>query len=389
MNDHLEALTKEKAEFEAIRHRIHQHPELGFEEEQTSKLVADLLESWGYEVHRGLAGTGVVGTLRAGDGKKVVGIRADMDALPIVEQGDKPWKSAVEGKFHGCGHDGHTTSLLAAAKRLSETRNFSGTVHLVFQPAEELLYGGRVMLDDGLFDQFPCDAIFAFHNGPGAPTGLFLFREGVSMAASDTVKVHIKGKSSHGAMPEHGIDANVIASHIVVALQTIVSRNVSPLDAAVITVGSIHGGQAPNVVNEETTLQLTVRTLKPEVRDLVIQRMRDVVDLQARSFGASATMEITNSCPSLVNGSEATQFAVRVAQEFAGAEKVVTEMPVMMGSEDFAFMLNAQPNGCYFFLGNGTDCAMLHNPLYDFNDEILPVAAAYWCTLVERYLTSE
>ena len=331
----------------------------------------------------------MVGTLKAGDGKKTIGIRADMDALPIVEQGDKPWKSQVEGKFHGCGHDGHTTSLLAAAKRLADTKQFSGTVHLIFQPAEELLYGGRVMLDDGLFEKFPCDAIFAFHNGPGNETGMFGFREGTAMAASDTLEIAIKGKSSHGAMPECGIDANLVASHIVVALQTIVSRNVSPLDAAVITVGSIRGGEAPNVVNEETNLKLTVRTLKPEVRELVLRRIKETAEAQAQSFGATAKVEITNSCPALVNGSEATQFAVRVAQEFAGAERVVTDMPVMMGSEDFAFMLDAHPNGCYFFVGNGTDCAMLHNPMYDFNDELIPLAGAYWCTLVERYLASE
>lgn len=331
----------------------------------------------------------MVGTLKAGSGNKVIGIRADMDALPIVEQTGKPWQSEIEGKFHGCGHDGHTTTLLAAAKRLADTKQFNGTVHLIFQPAEELLYGGGVMLDDGLFEKFPCDAIFAFHNGPGTETGMFGFHASTAMAASDTLEIAVKGKSSRGAMPEYGIDANVVASHIVVALQTIVSRNVSPLDAAVITVGSIQGGQAPNVVNEETNLKLTVRTLKPEVRDMVLKRIGEIAEAQAQSFGARAIVTITNSCPALVNGEEATRFAMKVAQDFAGAEKVVENMPVMMGSEDFAFMLNAHPNGCYFFIGNGSDCAMLHNPHYDFNDELIPLGAAYWCTLVERYLAVE
>lgn len=389
MNSHLEALNKDKDYFADIRHQIHKNPELGFKEEQTSKLVADLLEEWGYEVHRGLAGTGVVGTLKVGDGNKVMGIRADMDALPIQEQTGKPWQSELEGKFHGCGHDGHTTSLLAAAKRIAETKGFDGTLHLIFQPAEELLYGGKAMLKDGLLDKFPCDAIFAFHNNPGFPTGLFLFREGISLAASDTVRISIKGKSSHGAMPEYGVDANLVASHIVVALQSIVSRNISPLEGAVITVGRIQGGQAPNIVNEESTLDLSVRTLSSETRAVILERMKEVVEFQARSFDATASMEITNSCPALVNGAEATQFATSVAREFFGEERVNAEFPVTMSSEDFAFMLEAQPNGCYFFIGNGEDGAMLHNPEYDFNDEIIPLAASFWCALTERYLTKE
>ena len=389
MISHTTALAKRIKFFIELRRRIHRHPELGFEEQNTSDLVAEYLSKWGYEVHRGLAKTGVVGTLKCGSSPKIIGLRADMDALPIQEANDIEWKSEINGKFHGCGHDGHTTALLAAAQRLAETQNFDGTLRVIFQPAEELLYGGRVMLEDGLFEQFPCDAVFGLHNMPKMKTGEFYFREGEMMASSDTIHIHVEGVGGHGAMPEHGIDATVAACHIVVALQTIVSRNVSPLDQAVITVGCIQSGDAPNVVNGKALLKLTVRALKPEVRALLKRRIEEVVKGQAQSLGATATIEHVNGCPPLINGSEATRFAVSVAQELFGEEKVHTDTSPAMGSEDFAYMLEANPNGCYCFIGNGDHegCCMVHHPRYDFNDEIIVPAAAYWCALTEKYLS--
>ncbi|STZ75805.1 M20 aminoacylase family protein [Bergeriella denitrificans] len=385
---HLEALQQRAGFFTDLRREIHRHPELGFEEVRTSDLVARLLEEWGYEVHRGLAKTGVVGTLKQGSGGKTIGLRADMDALPIQEADGRAWKSEISGKFHGCGHDGHTASLLAAAQRLAETRDFNGTLRVIFQPAEELLYGGRVMLEDGLFEQFPCDAVFGLHNMPKMNTGEFYFREGPTMASSDTIHIRVEGVGGHGAMPEHGIDATVVACHITLALQTIVSRNVSPLDQAVITVGSIQSGDAPNVVNAEALLKLSVRALKPEVRALLRRRITEVAEAQAQSFGAKATVEHINGCPPLINGSKATRFAVGVAQSLFGSDKVHTDTPPLMGSEDFAYMLEANPNGNYCFVGNGggEGACMVHNPQYDFNDEIIVPAAAYWCALAEAYL---
>lgn len=382
--NHLDVLQQRADYFTELRRQIHQHPELGFEEQQTSALVASLLEEWGYEVHRGLGKTGVVGTLRQGSGP-TIGLRADMDALPIVEANDCAWKSKIEGKFHGCGHDGHTVSLLAAAQRLAETKNFSGTVHLIFQPAEELLYGGRVMLNDGLFQQFPCDAIFGLHNMPKMKKGEFYFRHGATMASSDTLQLTIEGVGSHGAMPEYGIDATLAACQIAVALQSIVSRNVSPLEQAVITVGSIHSGDAPNVVNAQAVMKLSVRSLNPEVRALLLRRIEEVATAQAQSFGASVRIEHINGCPPLINGKDATDFAIATARALVGEEKVHTDTPPMMGSEDFSFMLEANPNGNYCFIGAG-EGPMVHHPNYDFNDELIVPTAAYWCALVENYL---
>lgn len=384
---HLQTLRQREEEFTRLRRQIHQHPELGFEEQRTSDIIADLLQQWGYEVHCGLAKTGVVGTLKNGNSNKIIGLRADMDALPIHEENTHDWRSKIDGKFHGCGHDGHTTILLAAAQRLAETRDFNGILHVIFQPAEELLYGGRVMLDDGLFDLFPCDMIFGLHNMPKMKTGEFYFREGSAMASSDTIHIHIQGVGGHGAMPESGIDATLVACHITIALQSIVSRNVSPLDQAVVTVGCIQSGDAPNVVNGKALMKLTVRTLKREVRELVCRRISEIAQAQASSFGATATIEHINGCPPLINGAEATRFAREVATELFGAEKVHTAPP-LMGSEDFSFMLEANPNGNYCFVGNGDEpgACMVHNPLYDFNDEIIVPAAAYWCALTEKYL---
>ncbi|OOS02356.1 amidohydrolase [Moraxella cuniculi] len=378
----------EQSYFCNIRHTIHQYPELGFEEVKTSNLIVEMLTKWGYTVHQGLAKTGVVATLKNGNGNKTIGLRADMDALPIIENTGKPYQSRITGKFHGCGHDGHSTILLACAKQLAKTKNFNGIVHLIFQPAEELLYGGRVMLEDGLFDQFPCDVIFAMHNMPRLNAGEFYFKTGAIMASSDTIHVHVKGVGSHGAMPEYGIDATLVACHIAIALQSIVSRNVSPLDQAVITVGQLISGNLPNVVNDSALLKLSVRTLNPKVRQNVLKRIKEVVDFQSQSFGAIAEIEHVNGCPPTINGNEATAFAIKVAQNLVGIDKVHTDISPLMSSEDFAFMLEANPNGNYCFVGNGgeEEACMVHNSAYDFNDEIIAPAAAYFCGLVENYL---
>lgn len=384
----LKAIAESGEKFVKIRRQIHQHPEVGFEESGTSDLVAEMLAGWGYEVNRGLAKTGVVGTLKCGNGSKRLGIRADMDALPMTENSGKEWSSTVPGRFHGCGHDGHTAILLCAAEYLAKTRNFDGTLHLLFQPAEELLYGGKVMLDDGLFKQFPCDAIFAMHNMPGFRECEFYFRDGPFMASSDTLHIEINGVGGHGAIPEKAIDATLIACHIGTALQSIVSRNVSPFEAAVVTIGSIQSGQAPNIINSKALMKLSVRSLNPAVRALLLKRIGEVARMQAESFGATAEVKHVNGSPVLVNGSDATRFAVQVARDMFGEDKVHTDAPQLPGSEDFAFMLEANPNGCYMLIGSGDEpgYCMVHNPGYDFNDKCLVPAAAYWCAMAESYL---
>lgn len=388
MNKIIGALNEKKDKYTEIRRQIHQHPELGFEEKNTSDLVAKMLTEWGYDVHRGLGKTGVVGTLKVGTSNKVIGIRADMDALPIQEQNDKTWISKVPHKFHGCGHDGHTTMLLCAAEYLAATQNFDGTLHVIFQPAEEILYGGKQMMDDGLFDLFPCDVIYAIHNMPALKKGEFYVSRGAMMASSDTVHINVTGKGGHGAMPERTVDAAVVACHIVVALQTIVSRNVAPQEAAVVTVGSIQSGDAPNVINEKALLKLSVRSLHADVRKLLLQRITEVAEGQAKSFGATVKIDHINGSPVLINGDHAIDFAVNVATEMFGADKIHTNLPPVMGSEDFAFMLEAHPNGAYFFIGNGDQpgSCMVHNPGYIFDDDLIIPAAAFWCGITEEYL---
>ncbi|MFI8417016.1 M20 aminoacylase family protein [Serratia sp. NPDC078593] len=371
-----------------IRHDIHQHPELGFEEHRTSDIVADYLTSWGYEVHRGLAGTGVVGTLKVGGGNKRLGLRADMDALPILENNGKPWVSTVPKKMHACGHDGHTTMLLGAARYLAQTRNFDGTLHLIFQPAEEMLRGGAVMVEQGLFDLFPCDAIFAMHNMPGMAEGEFFFRPGSFMASMDEYAITVQGCGGHGAVPHLTIDPVVVASHITVALQSIVSRNIDPLEAAIITVGSIQAGEAANVIPDRAEMKLSVRALKGEVRAKLRQRILALVKAQAESFGASAEVNHVNGAPVLVNDEAMTHFAYTVAVEQFGAERAHNDTKPLMGSEDFAFMLDAHPQGSYLIIGNGNEKGgcMVHNPGYDFNDRCLVPGCQYWCALVEAFL---
>ena len=381
------ALQTTEAQFIELRRHFHQHPEIGFEEHQTSERVAELLQQWGYDVHRGMAKTGVVGTLKVGNGSKRLGLRADMDALPMQENSGKAWSSTVEGKFHGCGHDGHTTTLLYAAEYLARTRKFNGTLHLVFQPAEELLYGGRVMVEDGLFDAFPCDHIFGLHNMPGQKLGKIGLRDGAMMASSDTLHIEVKGVGGHGAVPEHTVDATLVACHITLALQSIVSRNITPFEPAVVTVGSIQAGHAPNIINDKVLMKLTVRTLNEKVRQTVLQRIHDIAVAQAESFNATATISHINGSPVLNNNPAANEMVRSVAVDLFGPDAVTTAPP-FMGSEDFAFMLEKNPDGCYFTLGAGdeADRCMVHNPGYDFNDRILLSGAALWSALTEHYL---
>ena len=377
-----------KAEIVGIRRHIHQHPELSYEEVDTARLVADRLESWGYAVTRNVGGNGVVAVLRVGTGSRSIGVRADMDALPIHELTGLSYASERQGKMHACGHDGHTAMLLGAAQQLARTRNFDGTLNLIFQPAEEAGFnsGAQQMIEDGLFERFPCDAIFGMHNHPGVETGTFMFRSGAFMAACDTVKIHITGKGSHAARPHLSVDPVVVASSIVMALQTVVARNVDPMDAAVVTVGSLHAGHAANVIPEGATMELSVRSFKPEVRSLLEHRVRALVETQAASYGATAEIEYIKGYPVLVNTDAETEFACRVAEELVGAEKVIAPFGPIAGSEDFAYFLQQRP-GCFLRVGNGQGKPMLHNAHYDFNDANVPVGAAFWTRLVERYLS--
>ena len=383
-----DALTERVGEFIQLRRDIHRHPELAFEEHRTSDLVAAKLEGWGYAVHRGLGGTGVVGTLTRGQGRRL-GLRADMDALPIQEATGAEWSSVKPGVMHACGHDGHTAMLLAAAKSIAQDASFTGTLNLIFQPAEEGGGGAVRMMEDGLFEHHPCDAVFAMHNMPGTPVGHFVFRDGAAMASSDYVTIRVHGTGGHGAMPHRSADPLVAASSIVMALQTIVSRNVDPLDTAVVTVGALHAGQANNVIPALATLELSVRSLNPEVRRLLEQRIKALVAAQAESFGVSADIDWRPGYCVLVNSKSETDFARQVALDLVGSERVTLQGPALTGSEDFAFMLEKIP-GSYLLIGNGdgdsAGACMVHNPGYDFNDDNIATGAAYWVALVERFL---
>ena len=381
------AIAAIEEEMIALRHEIHAHPELGFEEFVTSDLVAQRLTEWGYEVHRGLGGTGVVGTLKVGDGKARLGLRADMDALPIQESTGLDYASRIPGKMHACGHDGHTAMLLAAAKHLAQSRNFSGTLHLIFQPAEEGMGGAKRMLDEGLFERFPCDAVFAMHNMPGFPTGKLGFRAGPFMASSDTVIIDIDGRGGHGAVPHKAIDPVVVCANVVLALQTIVSRNVPPLDMAIVTVGAIHSGDAPNVIPQTAQMRLSVRALRPEVRDLLQERITALVHAQASAYGATARIDYQRRYPVLVNDVAMTEFAQDVARDWLGVDGLIHDMAPLTGSEDFSFLLE-RCAGSYLIIGNGDGegGCMVHNPGYDFNDDCLATGAAYWVQLAERFL---
>jgi hippurate hydrolase len=389
------ALTERVGEFIQLRRDIHRHPELAFEEHRTSDLVAAKLESWGYAVHRGLGGTGVVGTLKRGQSNRSLGIRADMDALPIQEATGVEWASSKPGLMHACGHDGHTAMLLAAAKAIaqddSQDASFNGTLNLIFQPAEEGGGGAVRMMDDGLFEQHPCDAVFAMHNMPGTPVGHFVFRDGAAMASSDYATIRVHGTGGHGAMPHRAADPLVAAASIVMALQTIVSRNVDPLHTAVVTVGALHAGQANNVIPALATLELSVRTLDPQVRLLLEQRIKALVLAQAESFGVRAEIDWRKGYCVLVNSATETDFARQVAINLVGPERVTLHGPALTASEDFAFMLEKIP-GSYLLIGNGdgdsAGACMVHNPGYDFNDDNIATGAAYWKALVQAFFAA-
>ena len=390
----LQALQARAGEFVSLRRDIHRHPELAFEEHRTAALVADKLEGWGYRVHRGVGGTGVVGTLVRGRGTRRLGIRADMDALPIDEASGAGWTSVHAGVMHACGHDGHTAMLLAAARHLAEHGSFDGTLHLIFQPAEEGGGGALRMMADGLFERFPCDAVFAMHNMPGIEQGRFVLREGAAMASSDYATVTITGAGGHGAMPHRAADPIVAAASIVMALQTIVSRNIDPLQAAVVTVGALHGGKANNVIPASATLEISVRALDRAVRATIERRVKALVAAQAESFDVQAQIEWRPGYAVLVNTPAETVFAREVASELVGAERVTLQGPPLTGSEDFAFMLERVP-GSYVLIGNGTDSGpggggcMVHNPGYDFNDDNVATGSAYWVLLAERFLATK
>ena len=376
-------------ELREIRHQIHENPELGLQEFKTSALVAEKLRQWGYEVEQGLATTGVVATLKVGDGEKSIGLRADMDALPIYENSGKPWASKHPGLMHACGHDGHTTILLGAARYFAETRRFNGTLHLIFQPAEEMINGGEIMVKEGLFDRFPCDVIFGMHNMPGLPVGKFYFQPGALMASMDQFHITVRGCGGHGAIPHKAIDPMLVAAHITTALQSIVSRNVDPLEAAVITVGSIVAGEAANVIPDSAEMKISVRSLSRDTRQLLLTRIPALAQAQAASFGATAEVTHVNGTPVLVNDEEMARFAWQVACKTFGEDRAEFGIKPLMGSEDFSFMLEAQPKGGFLLFGNGDvgeGSCMVHNPGYDFNDASLVPASSYWGALVEAWL---
>ena len=390
-------LTELHSEMTAWRHELHAHPQTAFEETFASEFIASKLQAWGIETHRGLAQTGVVGVIqgrRSGGSPelnstplKMIGLRADIDALDIQEQNDLPYRSQFKGKMHACGHDGHTTMLLGAAKYLAETRNFAGSVCVIFQPAEENEGGGRVMVEEGLFDKFPCDAVFGMHNWPGIPVGQFGVCSGPIMAAFDVFEISVHGQGTHAAMPHLGIDPIVEAAQIVTALQTIASRNVNPLDQVVLSITQIHGGDTWNVIPTEVKLRGTVRTFRQEVQDMVESTMHRIVTGIASALGGSAELRYERRYPATINTPLETEWASATAAEIAGDDHVDTNVAPCMGSEDFAFLLQKRP-GCYLWAGNGPsdNGRLLHNPRYDFNDELLPIGATYWARLAERLL---
>lgn len=370
----------------ALRHHLHAHPELGLEEYNTSKLVASLLEGWGYSVATGLGKTGVVGTLSNGTGRKSIGLRADFDALPIFEETGLPYASKTPGLMHACGHDGHTSMLLAAAKYLAETRAFDGTVHLIFQPAEENFGGAKLMIDDGLFDRFPCDAVFGMHNMPDLDAGVFGFKEGTLFANADGFDVLLTGRGGHASTPDLTHDPIVAGASIVMALQTLVSRNLDPMEAGVVTVGVFQAGRASNAIPQTASLTVDARAFTPEVAALLKRRIPDVIRLQAESLGVTATITELTGYPVLVNDVGMTQFARKTAVDTVGAARVVDLTRPYTGAEDFSYMLQRRP-GSYLVLGaKHRSSQPLHNPGYDFNDEVLLTGAAYWADLAQAFL---
>ena len=369
------------------RREIHANPETAFEEHKTSDLVARNLESFGIRVVRGLAGTGIVGVLegKAG-GDRAIGLRADMDALPIEEKTNAPHRSTIPGKMHACGHDGHVAMLLGAAKHLAATSNFTGTAYFIFQPAEEGAGGGRVMVEDGLFERFPMEAVYGMHNWPGLPVGEIAATPGPVMAASDIFEITVAGRGAHAAMPHQGEDTIIAGANIVTALQTIASRTVDPVDSLVVSVTQFHGGDALNVLPDQVRIAGTARSFRPEVRDGIEPAMRRIVDGVCAAHGTAAEITYGRRYPPTVKPAAETAHAGDVAAKVVGAQNVPRDRPPSMGAEDFAYMLEQRP-GSYVQLGAGGDIANLHSPHYDFNDDILPIGARYWTALVEETLT--
>jgi hippurate hydrolase len=384
MNTMLTPLEADRDQISEWFEHMHRNPELSMQEEKTAKFIADTVSQWGYEVETGVGKHGIVASMTVGDSGKSIGIRADFDALPIQEDNDLDYKSQVDGVSHLCGHDGHTTMLLAAGKYLAETKNFHGTVRLIFQPGEETMQGGPAMIGDGLFERFPVDAVFAMHNMPGLELGKFYFTPGEMMSAVDNWEIELIGKGAHGAMPELSIDPVVAGSSLVMALQTIVSRNISPQHQAVVTVGAFQAGEAGNVVAQSAILRLSVRTTTPEDRETVLNKIRTLTRAQAEGYGCS--YEIREGVPGavLVNDPEETLKAAEIARATFGEENVVYPGPTFLASEDFAFMLQ-QRKGTYCVIGNG-DTPMVHHPQFTFNQANLPRGAAYWVALAEGYL---
>ena len=385
----IEDLMPQAQELTRIRQHLHQHPELAFEEHKTSGFIAQKLQDWGFEVTRGIGGTGLVGTLKNGTGPKRLGIRADMDALPIHECTGAAHASTVAGRMHACGHDGHMTMLLGAARHLAEHRHFSGTLNLIFQPAEEKGFdsGAKAMVLEGLFDRFPCDAVYAMHNHPGAAQGRILLRSGAFMAAGDRVFVKILGVGGHAARPHLAADPLVAAAAIVTSLQTVVSRNVDPAETAVVTVGRLRSGDALNVIPEMAEIGISVRSFSPAVRALLKKRITEIIAGIAQAHDTQADIQYIEGYPVLINTPSAVDLAAQVAQDLMGPDAVELEHPQLTGSEDFAYMLQACP-GALVRIGNGPlqKGRGLHNPGYDFNDDNLPYGAAFWCQLAERFL---
>jgi len=390
MTSPIERIRHYHRELTDIRRDLHAHPELSFHEQRTSALVAEYLRKLGIETHTGLATTGVVGVVKGrGGSSRGIALRADMDCLPMHEQNSFPHKSRNEGRMHACGHDGHTTMLLGTARYLAETRNFDGTAYLVFQPAEEGGGGGEVMVKEGLFERFPANEVYALHNWPGLPPGQMAVRAGPVMAATDELQVTLRGRGGHGAMPHLAVDPVVAAAQVISALQTIASRNVSPVDAVVVSICSMQTSQlgAFNVIPDEVRLIGTVRTFRSDTRDLAEKRVKDICSKVAEALGASAQIQYTRGYPATINSAREAQFAARVGEGLFGKGNVITEHEPTMGGEDFSYMLQARP-GAYIFLGQGGAAGgcFLHNAHYDFNDEVIPLGAGYLAALVEEAL---
>ena len=380
-------LHEQQARLVALRRDLHAHPELAFEEHRTSTIVADFLQAAGIEVHRGLAGTGVVGSLRLGNSDRAIGLRADMDALPLQELNPFPHRSRHDGRMHACGHDGHTAMLLAAAEYLAATRRFDGTVHFIFQPAEETVGGARVMIEEGLFERFPMQQVFGMHNWPGLPAGQFAVHAGPAMACADQFDIVIRGHGAHAAMPHQGRDPLLAGAAMVQSLQGIVSRNVDPLDSAVLSITRFHAGEAYNIIPDHVELGGTVRAFKPEVEDLVEANLERQCAGIGAAYGLQASLDYRRGYPPTVNTQAEAEICRTVLTDMLGQNDVRTDLPPSMGAEDFAYFLRERP-GCYIWIGNGEKegGCMLHNPHYDFNDDILTLGASYWVRLVEHLL---